>query len=97
MTHFMPTSGGVILLVELFWLLQMIPPSAFLWGALLLQLGPPLQVLYVVFTSLVETKFFVDACSWDEFLDDHCCARMLNLLLCWGPLMLWGAQSSTQN
>ena len=26
-----------------------------LWGALL-QLGPPLQVLYVVFISLVETK-----------------------------------------
>ena len=64
----MPTSGCVILLVELFWLLQMIPPSAFLWGVLLLQLGPPLQVLYVVFISLVETKFFVDACIWDEFL-----------------------------
>ena len=47
---------GVILLVELFWLLQMISPSAFLWGALLLQLGPPLQVLYVVFISLVETE-----------------------------------------
>ena len=64
----MPTSGCVILLVELFWLLQMIPPSAFLWGVLLLQLGPPLQVLYVVSISLVETKFFVDACIWDEFL-----------------------------
>ena len=46
----------------------MIPPSAFLWGVLLLQLGPPLQVLYVVFISLVETKMFVDACIWDEFL-----------------------------
>ena len=37
-------------------------------GNILLQLGPPLQVLYVVFISLVETKFFVDACIWDEFL-----------------------------
>ena len=30
--------------------------------------GTPLQVLYVVFISLVETKMFVDACIWDEFL-----------------------------
>ena len=37
-------------------------------GNILLQLGPPLQVLYVVFISLVDTKFFVDACIWDEFL-----------------------------
>ena len=74
----MPTSVGELLILVVigncwfpsldFWLLQMIPPSAFLWGALLLQLGPPLQVLYVVFISLVETKFFVDACIWDEFL-----------------------------
>ena len=34
----------------------------------LLQQGTPLQVLYVVFISLVETKMFVDACIWDEFL-----------------------------
>ena len=56
-----------------------------LCGAVFLQLGTPLQVFYVVFTSLVETKFFVDACIWDEFLDDHCCAQMLLLLLvpCW--------------
>ena len=38
-----------------------------LWGALI-QLGPPLQFLYVVFISLVETESFVDACIWDEFL-----------------------------
>ena len=37
-------------------------------GNILLQLGPPLQVFYVVFIPLVETKFFVDACIWDEFL-----------------------------
>ena len=35
---------------------------------MLLQLGPPLQVLYVVFISLVETKIFVDACIWDDSL-----------------------------
>ena len=52
----------------------------FFLGSGLLQLGTPLQVFSVVFTSLVETKFFVDACSWDEFLDDRCCARMLNPL-----------------
>ena len=34
----------------------------------LLQQGTPLQVLYVVFISLVESKMFVDACIWDEFL-----------------------------
>ena len=84
----MPTTGGVVVSVDFCGLV--------LYGAVLLQLGTPLQVFSVVFTSLVETKFFVDACSWDEFLDDHCCARMLDLLLCWGPLMLWGAQSSTQ-
>ena len=57
----------------------------FFLGSGLLQLGTPLQVFYVVFTSLVETKFFVDACIWDEFLDDHCCAQTLHLLLvpCW--------------
>ena len=79
----------------------------FFLGSGLLQLGTPLQVFYVVFTSLVETKFFVDACIWDEFLDDHCCAQTLllfywslvfvGLLLLGAPLMLWGAQSSTQN
>ena len=37
-------------------------------GNILLQLGPPLQVLYVVFISLVETKIFVDACIWDDSL-----------------------------
>ena len=30
-------------------------------------------------------KVFVDACIWDEFLDDHCCAQTLHLILvpCW--------------
>ena len=35
---------------------------------MLLQQGTPLQVLYVVFISLVETEIFVDACIWDDFL-----------------------------
>ena len=35
---------------------------------MLLQQGTPLQVLYVVFISLVESKIVVDACIWDEFL-----------------------------
>ena len=34
---------------------------------MLLQQGTPLQVLYVVFISLVESKIVVDACIWDEF------------------------------
>ena len=48
----------------------MIPPSAFLWGALLLQLGPPLQVLYVVCGVHLSggNRVFVDACIWDEVL-----------------------------
>ena len=69
----MPTTGGVVVSVDFFC-------GLVLCGAVLLQLGTPLQVFSVVFTSLVETKFFVDACSWDEFLDDRCCARMLNPL-----------------
>ena len=73
----MPTSVGELLILVVigncwfpsldFWLLQMIPPSAF-YGEHSSQLGPPLQVLYVVFISLVETESFVDACIWDEFL-----------------------------
>ena len=35
---------------------------------MLLQQGTPLQVLYVVFISLVESKIVVDACIWDDFL-----------------------------
>ena len=40
------------------WILAASDDSSFclLWGALLQLLGPPLQVLYVVFISLVETE-----------------------------------------
>ena len=66
MTHFVPTSeGGLLILCGDDWkiagsqlrFLAASDDSSFclLWGALI-QLGPPLQVLYVVFISLVETK-----------------------------------------
>ena len=37
-------------------------------GNILLQLGPPRQVLYVVFISLVETKILLMPAFWDDFL-----------------------------
>ena len=73
----MPTSVGELLILvvigncwfpSLDFLAASDDSSFCLLRGALLQLGPPLQVLYVVFISLVETKFFVDACIWDEFL-----------------------------
>ena len=78
-THFMPTSGrGELLILMIwrllgwfpgcFWLLQMIPPSAF-YGESSASAGystpSPLCGVHPLWWS---QRFFVDACIWDDFL-----------------------------